>query len=275
MELNQEKLNKFSFDYWYPLLKNHTVRSNFMMMNDDFREFLLNGEFIIDNDQFPELKSQIENYIISLDGIVFAKLNFSAPLDSTFVGFNRTLEIKSFEDMIYLFKASTRILIDLTNPFGSDLLPPKPIIVLKKWFNYKPEREFRILVKNSELFYITSRNYQIPCPIEEDTVFEKSKSIVDEVLNMLHCDNIVIDIYISPKLRPHIIDLAPFSPIIEPGLFSWEEILSGTDNDIRLCSEFMMQSNPDPSIPVEMLDGSNLNSILESYKEFMKEHGDD
>ena len=259
----------FSFNYWYPLLKKDTIKSNFINIPEEFKNFLLNEEFIIDEQQFYDFSEKINKIIEELGGIVFIKLNFSAPTDSNWIGFNRTLEIRNFIDICYLLKASTRVLLDLINPFGENF-DINPILTIKKWFNYKQEREFRIFHKKNQLYFISSRYLYLPCPIETEIISEKSEILINLIRNTLKIDNFILDIYISPKFRPHIIDIAPWNQILNSYLFNWEELNILEKNEIRINNKIDIIPLDEPPVPIEFLNGSNLDQLIESMNEFDK-----
>lgn len=261
-------IRKCSFENWYHILRQDTVRSVIIPLPDDFKEYMLNGEFIIEDSQFPELEQQVSQAIDELGGKAFGKLNFTAPTDSAWIGTNRSLEITSFNDFVYLFKASTRILIDIKKPFGLESLDIKPYIVLKRWFTYKENREFRIFMKNKDLFFVCSRYVDIPCEIDDEIIEEKAATLVSIVVDKIHPTEMIIDMYISPKLRPHFIDIAPWNRASSALLYDWDELNTLESIEIRRGGECGIQPSPDPAVPQEMLGGASLEDILKSLKDF-------
>jgi hypothetical protein len=139
-----ECIRRCSFDQWYPIFTKDTIRSCTIDLPSDFQEFLLEGEFVVEDGMFPAFARSVDNAIEWLGGRAFCKLNFTAPTDAQWMGMNRSLMVKSFQDMIYFLKASTRVLVDITTPFGESPNPCKPILVLKRWFDYDTDREFRV-----------------------------------------------------------------------------------------------------------------------------------
>lgn len=270
----EEIIQKCSFDKWYPILRDDTIRSKIIELPDDFKEFLLFHEFIIEDGKFKDLEKRVNDAIDELGGVAFPKLNFTAPTDSNWIGFGKSIEVRSFKDLVYVFKASTRMLIDITCPFNVQNVEIKPIIVLKKWFNYKVNREFRIFMRDSEHFFVSSRNISVPYYLTQEEVREGAQTMVNLISQKIHPYRIIIDFYISPKMRPHVIDIAPWTDVTSPLLYSWSELELLAQTEVRLTTDLNVQPPEDAAVPSDMADGRKLEEIMASLKEFKDEFND-
>jgi hypothetical protein len=263
----EDLIKKCSFENWYPVLRDETIRAKIIEMPEDFKNYLLHSDFVVTKGIFPELEAKVNDAIEDLNGSTFVKLNFTAPTDSQWIAPNRTLELHSFEDIVYVLKASTRVMLDLSKPFGHDV-DIKPIIVLKRYFRYKDNREFRIFMRDRKHFFVSSRDTSIPYHFDKEEVEELCDKMVEAVSRKLHPTKIVIDVYISPKMRPHIIDVAPWSPITNTLLFNWDELEHLDACEVRLSDGISIQPKEDPAVPVEMMDGKSLEEVLKSFKDY-------
>ena len=262
-------LKNCSFDGWYDALreKNKTVRSEIIPLPDDFVQFLLDGEFIMEDEMFPELEAKVASAIKEIGGHAFVKLNYTAPTDAQWIGPQRTLEVQNFKDIIYLMKASTRVLLDLTSPFGHSVEGIKPILVLKKYFDYKRDREFRVFQKHKGLRFISSRYDDVPCHISKDDVEKLINEFADYVSDIIPFDNLIFDIYISPKMRTHLVDVAPWNDATSASMFTWPEIEEMSQNETRICTQCVIRPLEDPPVPIELTGGASLTELLEAMKD--------
>ncbi|OHS98509.1 D123 family protein [Tritrichomonas foetus] len=258
-----------SYDNWYESLRktNQAVRSQIIPLPDDFIEFLLTGEFLIEENMFPDLEAKVKEALRDLGGHAFVKLNFTAPLDAQWIGSQRTMEIKEFQDIIYILKASTRVLLDITQPFGEKVEGIKPILVLKKYFDYRRDREFRVFQKTKGLRFISSRYDDVPCHIEEEEVNKLINEFINHVSEIIKEENLIFDVYISPKMRIHLVDVAPWNDATSAAMFTWEEIKEMNNCETRLCHECVIHPVEDPAVPVELTGGASLDEIIKAMKE--------
>ena len=75
--------------------------------------------------------------------------------DATWVTASNSLKCSHADEVLLLLKSSDRIAHDICNAFdGCQGSPPqefKYVLVLKKFYDLKPEREFRCFVKGHDL----------------------------------------------------------------------------------------------------------------------------
>jgi hypothetical protein len=264
----QELIQRCSFENWYPIFRQDTIRSKVIDLPADVQEYLLDGEFIVTDDMLPEFQSAVAEGISELGGRVFPKLNFTSPTDATWMGTNRQLKVTCFRDLIFILKASTRILLDIVRPFGVPGSLGRRILVLKRWFDYLPDREFRVFFKMPEIYCTTSRYCDIPCRLDADDVDNLLDAFIDRVIPLFPFAEVILDLYISPKRRVHVVDIAPWNDAASYGMFSAQEIREMTRCETRLCNEVRIEPLEDPAVPLEMQGGTTLREILDSLKAF-------
>lgn len=257
-----------SYERWGGRFPGRTVRGQFVAVPDAFKVYMLKDDFVVDTDMFPDLKTAVEDAIKELGGKAFVKMNYTAPTDAQWIGPSRTLTVRTFEDVMYLLKGSCRVMIDLTTPFGESVEPPKPIIVLKKWFIYDQEREFRVFYKSEGVLAVSSRYSHIACVLERDEVESLVVPFIEEVAATFPKNRLVLDVYISPKMRPHLIDVQPWCEVVSTGLYTWDELDAVDALDVRLCDRPVISRNEEPAVPVELQGGAALAEVMASLKEF-------
>lgn len=256
---------KCSFDQWYPVFRKDTVRGASIALPDNFVDYLLTGEFVVDTSIFPDLAAEFARAARELGPCVFVKLNFSAPTDAQWIGPQRTLDVRTFEEAMYLLKASTRVMLDLTQPFGvctcSNLTP---VLVLKKSFDYKRGREFRVFLRDTSTYWVSSRYCDVPCEIDECTVTQKVSDLITKYRDYFSSGMFIIDLYISPKIRCHVVDLAPWNDATAPGMFEWADIRGMDSVRVSLAGDTLILPREEPPVPVELLGDATLDEIIAS-----------
>ncbi len=110
----------------------------------------------------------IESAIQSFGGSVFVKLNWSSAKDARWITFDKTLRCTTAGEVCLLLKSSAFIANDLDHAFDDCTIridpskplkrPPKLFIVLRKWTELHPSREFRSFIVNNKLVGICPRD---------------------------------------------------------------------------------------------------------------------
>ncbi|XP_043944187.1 cell division cycle protein 123 homolog [Protopterus annectens] len=197
--MKKDQVMKCQFSAWYPLFKQHTIRSVVLPIPRNVIDYLLDdGTLVVsgsedpprciqaDNEssddeeevqwsddentttltapEFPEFANEVQEAINSLGGSVFPKMNWSAPRDAHWIALNSSLKCKTLSDIFLLFKSSDFIMRDFTQPFirctDDSLDPPVEYeLVLRKWCELIPGGEFRCFVKENKLIGISQRDY--------------------------------------------------------------------------------------------------------------------
>ncbi|KAK3104009.1 hypothetical protein FSP39_023648 [Pinctada imbricata] len=316
-----------SFTAWYPKFSHITIKSCVIPLPQDFLDYLnedgvvlpegstgvtsedsnqnddnLEGEdldVIWDSDtpgamcpKFLELDSAVKKYIKSLGGVVFPKLNWSAPRDATWIAFDHTLKCKSPSDIYLLLKSSEFISHDLNQPFlyCEDWDSKKEVrvayhLVLRKWLNVHPGYEFRCFVKNNNLIGISQRNhtayYDFIGKERDDIIFDIQDFYADHIHLNFPCQNYVFDMYRQEQGDILLIDFNPFGEVTDGLLFDWTELenndpLKGTDSESIKVPAFRYVAKskgvqPDPlltnyGVPRDILDlasGTDHNKLID------------
>nr|XP_057933354.1 cell division cycle protein 123 homolog [Doryrhamphus excisus] len=269
--MKKEQVEHCQFSVWYPIFKQHTIKSLILPLPQNVIDYLLDdGTLVvsgsdrvaqqtqINNDsdaeediqwsddettttvtapEFPEFTAEVLEAINALGGLVFPKLNWSAPRDANWIALNCSLECHSLSDIFLLFKSSDFITHDLTQPFRqcNDKDSPDPIInyelVLRKWSELIPGGEFRCFVKENKLIAISQRDYTQYYP----HILKQEESIVHAIEDFFNRriqynfldEDFVLDVYRDSQGRVWLIDLNPFGEVTDSLLFSWEELTSG------------------------------------------------
>jgi hypothetical protein len=216
---------------------------------------------------FPELEEKILNSIEELGGVVFPKLNWSAPRDAAWIAFGSTLKCTDVASIYLLLKSSDFIMHDLLHPFDdvcenkepvenhtSEEVPSIPIeycLVLRKWWDLNPSCEFRCFVRDGLLIAACQRDFinyfsfllSVRSEFAESikSFFEReiSGKFTDDSCMLYFQSNTLdsFDIYINKNNRKaFLIDLNPWIPSTDSLLFSWNELqeLNGGSFELRL-----------------------------------------
>lgn len=259
-----ELIKRCSFEKWYTPLRSETIRSYIIPLKPEFIHYLLEEPFIIPECPFPEMNQTVTHILQDeLDGMAFIKLNFTAPTDSSFMGMNRSIAVKSFIDVIRFLKASDRAKTDLIKPFGIEVHDLQPVLIIKRWFNYHKEREFRAFIKSESVFAVTSR-YLLTSTVSEEKLEILFPPFLHRIFEKYDVKNTIIDFYVSPKERLHIIDISPWNEFSSPVLFSWENLESLNDIQYRVSHHDVISSLEDSPCPLELQGGAKIEDILAS-----------
>ncbi|KAJ9505991.1 hypothetical protein QJQ45_016979 [Haematococcus lacustris] len=130
--------------------------------------------------EFPELFAAMESAVHALGGKVVPKLNWSCPSDATWVNPLSSLACDNAEQVVLMLKSSDRVAHDLELLEAAAAAPPlgaaaphdlghagqthtaqvsyQPMLVLRKWYELRPEREWRCFVRNHQLVAICQRD---------------------------------------------------------------------------------------------------------------------
>ena len=196
----------------------------------------------IDYHQMDDLFDKIKEKIDALKGAVVPKLNWSAPKDAKWINME-TLKCENITQILLLLKASQFVQHDLCYPFYGciDYDENKGVkveykLILRKYSNLNPNREFRCFVYGNQLIAITQRNDD-DCFDELQSELRRNKIsecidgffgeyVVDKFMN----DNYVMDVYVDKDYNVYIIDFNPFYELTDCGaMLSWIDICKCID----------------------------------------------
>jgi len=294
------------YSNWYPLFRDVTPRSCILKAPESFRKYLLadgialygdvnesSSEWESDvppkekitemNDAIEEpvlppgdFHADIEAAIQKMNGEVAPKLNWSAPVDATWILPSNSMRCITANDIYLLLKSSDYVNHDL------QLDPAQITLVLREWFDVHPSHEFRCFVKDRKLVGISQRdmNYY--------EFLEPSKSLVENLcLDMTAVisrqfpdSSFVFDIYASKSFdKAWLLDINPWMEKTDSLLFSWDELPQLGQLTVRFIDKedrsrtFNTKPHSSSQVPYELVDMPKgaMQEMLEQMKEQRKQ----
>jgi hypothetical protein len=91
--------------------------------------------------------------------------------------------------------------------------------------------------------------------------------VLDVIRGAFYEDELVFDVYISPILNVHLMDVAPWSSTASTGMFSEAEIKEMDQCTTRFCRRMMIQPVDDPAVLFELQGDANWEDVWNSMKE--------
>lgn len=138
--------------------------------------------------------------------------------------------------MLLLLQSSDRVAHDLTEAF-SHCEPPctsgpppafRPCLVLKPWYDLRPEREFRCFARGHRLVGVSQRDMTQHYPqllSEQESLLELlSRFHRDHVQGRFPLQDYTYDVYVTPKGSARILDFNPWAGVTSALLFDWDEL---------------------------------------------------
>jgi D123 len=201
-----------------------------------------------------------------------------------------SLKCTTPQEIYLLLKSSDFISHDLHHAYDNCLppLPPKEYeLVLKEWYDLVPSMEFRAFVRDRNLIAISQRDchyYPFLRALEP-----KIRRLVGELFHSIRgfdSENWVFDCYIPrTRKRAHLIDMNPFAPRTDAGLFTWEEVLgmSGEGSvEVRFVGEegrgiggIEFSAQRVPMEVVEVSQGKNVVEFAVEWERMLREGVED
>lgn len=220
--------------------------------------------------EFKHLHHQITQNIRRLGGAVAPKLNWSAPKDSTWIMASNTMKCQSANDVYLMLNSSDHITHDLDFPFEGaedDTNSVDYELVLRKWIEINPALEFRVFVREGKIVGKCQRdtNYYeyLKSLVEENNLGDKIDEFVTKVIEKFNNSNFIIDIYIPrPFTKVYIIDINVFSRVSDSLLYTWPELITEINHDLRLITShnmatFKTKQYSENQVPIDVVKASN------------------
>ena len=263
------------FSEWYPTFRSHTIRSVILHdLPDTFRAYLESESAHLpqgtktsqgflegthdpgdsdwsEDDALPterfdlsELTVRIEDAIKTLGGSVLPKLNWSAPRDASWIN-GGTLKCQSAGDVYLLLQAS-----DFCQ---HDLLQEQPLqLVLRKWSQLNPSREFRCFVQNDVLRGVSQRehtqHFAYLASLKEDLHELVEDFFETEIQGKFAGGKVasyVFDVYVDKQERVWLVDYNVWGSTTDSLLFEWDELHQEGDAEFRIVeTPLEVHSNP-------------------------------
>ena len=152
----------------------------------------------------------------------FIKLGSRSPKDAWLIN-KYGMCCKDGKSAVALLFDSERIMDDLRLAEYNNYLP---YIVLRKWIDIDPWREFRCFIRNGELVGISQYFYQSYFPeiIENKEDIEKViKDKVKTIRSLLPTNTVIVDFVYNNDKTTTIIEFNPYDIDTDPCLFNWKQ----------------------------------------------------
>eukprot|EP00250_Pteridium_aquilinum_P017462 c23641_g1_i1 orf=344-2101(-) len=182
---------------------------------------------------FPQLEAEVAASIAKLDGSVFPKLNWSAPKDSAWISSNGNLRCTNFAEICLLLKSSDSLVHDLSHAYDScdDKTSHRPhqfFLALRKWYDMRPEMEFRGFVRHGLLVGVSQREVTgfYPALLESQDTLDASVFgfFIDSLSEVFELEDYTFDCYVTRAGKVKLVDFNPWGAFTLPLLFTWEEL---------------------------------------------------
>lgn len=182
---------------------------------------------------FPALAAEVEAVIEGLGGAVLPKLNWSAPKDTAWIATTGSMRCQNFGEIALLLKASDNVVHDLCNAFDScedksRERPSRVVLALRKWYDVRPEMEFRGFVRGNALLGICQREvtgfYETLLGREEEISDLILDFFLDDLREEFGGGDYTFDVYVTKDSKVKLTDFNTWGGSTLPLLFSWEEL---------------------------------------------------
>ena len=215
--------------------------------------------------RLPNLDAAIRSVISKYDSAVFPKLNWSAPLDSSFMLAGNNLQCRHPEDIYLVLKSSEFVGRDLeqisavassiastsaSNGSTTDCqtkgMVIRPQLVLKKWFALNRSYEFRCFVRSRQLVAICQRDVTFYEHLQSSALQSRIRSVICDFFDSVvkreqrwALKDAVMDVYVAKGLdRVWLVDVNPWLPRTDPLLWDYEQLegVHRREREVRLAA---------------------------------------
>lgn len=329
VELTKQEVMACAYTSWYPLFSAFSTASTLIFLSTTFLDYLqddsirlppttdaitpdsdneysdwedeppvLHGYF--KSEDFKQLEEQI-NSTLSKYGPVTPKLNWSAPVDASWVNPGNTTKCTLLNDVLLLLKSSNHIILDIDEPFVevnqddddskndntngiNDNNEIPYTLTLRKWIDINPALEFRVFIHDKKIIGISQRdlNYYVFLEEIKEKLHSKIVDFSEKIIKKFPLSKFILDIYIpQPYTKTVLIDINPFSRKSSPLLFTWNELLTdnvenGQEYEFRLVESnnvgrFAKKEYSESQVPLDMINAAqNTEGLIELAKEWNK-----
>ncbi|MGL5010934.1 MAG: hypothetical protein ACRC6I_13720, partial [Paracoccaceae bacterium] len=113
--------------------------------------------------------------------------------------------------------------------FGERLASGDPAsLFLRRWVNIAPWAEFRVFVKDRRIVGVSqypAHTFYPEIPVHADAIRQGIVQLFHETMHLLPLDDVIVEVYADPTeagVKVHLIELNPFLPLTDAGLFTWQ-----------------------------------------------------
>ncbi|XP_062066884.1 cell division cycle protein 123 homolog isoform X2 [Lepus europaeus] len=237
--MKKEQVLHCQFSAWYPLFRSLTIKSVILPLPQNVKDYLLDdGTLVVSGREDPPANSQPDSDDEAEEIQWSDDENTAILTDAYWIAMNSSLKCKTLSDIFLLFKSSDFITRDFTQPFihCTDDSPDPCLeyeLVLRKWCELIPGAEFRCFVKENKLIGISQRDYtQYYDHIskQKEDICRCIQDFFKKHIQYKFLDeDFVFDVYRDSRGKVWLIDFNPFGEVTDSLLFTWEELISGTN----------------------------------------------
>uniref|UniRef100_A0A8C6DS11 Translation initiation factor eIF2 assembly protein n=1 Tax=Moschus moschiferus TaxID=68415 RepID=A0A8C6DS11_MOSMO len=237
--MKKEHVLHCQFSAWYPLFRSLTIKSVILPLPQNVKDYLLDdGTLVVSGREDPPACSQPDSDDEAEEIQWSDDENTATLTDAYWIAMNSSLKCKTLSDIFLLFKSSDFITRDFTQPFihCTDDSPDPCMeyeLVLRKWCELIPGAEFRCFVKENKLIGVSQRDYTQYYDHISKQKEEICRCIQDFFKKHIQYkfldEDFVFDIYRDSRGKVWLIDFNPFGEVTDSLLFTWDELLSGTN----------------------------------------------
>ncbi|XP_070236982.1 translation initiation factor eIF2 assembly protein isoform X2 [Bos mutus] len=252
--MKKEHVLHCQFSAWYPLFRSLTIKSVILPLPQNVKDYLLDdGTLVVSGREDPPARSQPDSDDEAEEIQWSDDENTATLTDAYWIAMNSSLKCKTLSDIFLLFKSSDFITRDFTQPFihCTDDSPDPCMeyeLVLRKWCELIPGAEFRCFVKENKLIGISQRDYTQYYDHISKQKEEICRCIQDFFKKHIQYkfldEDFVFDIYRDSRGKVWLIDFNPFGEVTDSLLFTWDELLSGTNLKGDFSEEALEQDAP-------------------------------
>jgi hypothetical protein len=217
-------------DYWYQDLADYTMPSALVPLSGPdlvalssvdpaFRERRgLAGLMPLSED----LTRLIELELTALKGPAFLRTSYGMAKENPFA-YAPVTTVREVEGVLRWKDAR------LLRFFGERLASGDPAsLFLRQWVKIAPWAEFRVFIKGRRIIGVSQYPAHIfypEIPAHADAIRQGIVQLFHETMHLLPLDDVIVEVYADPTpngLKMRVIELNPFLPLADAGLFSWK-----------------------------------------------------
>lgn len=290
-------MRQLDLDAWFSSFSEHTMRTEFVSVSQEEARVIEKGGSGVDlekNGDLANLMHRIDAVVARFGGSAFGKMSSRSPKDAT-VNHPRTfqlyqkflaeepekdgdaklkavnrahiaaLRVSGGRELLQLFLDSERIRDDLSLAFEQ---PDtwNQCVVIREWVDIPLSNEIRAFVYNRRLTAL-SQYYSVSVYPQllncKDTIELAIRKFVEQIVHLLPCDSVVMDIGVRSDGGVVLIEMNPFNDYEGCGtsaaMFDWSK-----DGDIlfgRKPFEFRVETEKKPDAVIAALMGSEWRNL--------------
>lgn len=228
-------LRATSVEAWVEALAPHVLPTQIRALSSAERDLLVEDRWLELTGRPPREPGAFDALILDCDrliqwaqqrspiGAAFVRLGFRAPTDSE-VGLEADLQVDGGPEALTVLQGSARVFDDLclAQECGHE-----PALVVRPWLEIEPWQELRAFVRDRRLVGLSQRHAGLRLRGLIDRV-DALESAAQRLCGALGprwpLDDLIVDLVVEPEgLQAQVVDLHPWLPWSDAGLFRWDE----------------------------------------------------